>query len=609
MQQVLVVCNKKQIFLPVNPTTTPLDLIKSANTCLNEPFDPRTAALLESFHKVGVTRPLRNYEHVRDVMNAWDDDKQNELVLVDSRAEGINQDTLLALKVPDHKPSGMGCFIHYSTKPGKWSKRYVTLRDDGQLVLSKNETSKDFENICNLIDFDIYKPTERKLGKVKPPKKVCYAVKSQLRSNFYVDESRYVHFFCTNDRSTASLFYDSLHRWRSWHLKHVMGEGQKKPSAPAVPQVSQQAAQPASHTRGQSIDGHYQLGTFAPLLDLDSFGKEPKVEVSYKPGALPDDAPLAQLDTKAMYSRKMSMRGKGPPISYNMNGTNGGMVAQATNRQNSMTQSNKSDSEGEVFASGGLLGRTYTTKQRQMQEKEKDEKAFKPMNGNGAFTEGPSLLNNANYNAMPASNDTGLGRRSSVRSNHRRTSSDMGRSMSMRGKPKPLVDLTPQYKEPPQHARKGKAFVPGPGNAGPLVENATSIEEAIKVPSSQDWRSRPMAGRPGHNHTGGTYGNGNFERTRSLKNRGEGLANYTVNNHSGAPEDDNGFTGGGLLAARTGFSQGRTAVGHGVMDGSKARGPMLDLREGSQFASGSLLAGVERKQGPMNPVIDRDNSS
>ena len=146
----MVVCNKSHILLPVTPTTTPLDLIRSASNCLAEPIDVRTAVILESFQKVGVKRPLRNYEHVRDVMNSWDDDKQNDLVIVDSNQSQIDQQLLLASKVADEKPAGMGCYIHWSSKPGKWSKRYFTLREDGQLVMSKSETSKDQENICHL---------------------------------------------------------------------------------------------------------------------------------------------------------------------------------------------------------------------------------------------------------------------------------------------------------------------------------------------------------------------------------------------------------------------------------------------------------------------------
>jgi hypothetical protein len=158
------------------------------------------------------------------------------------------------------------------------------------------------------------------------------------------------------------------------------------------------------------------------------------------------------------------------------------------------------------------------------------------------------------------------------------------RSASKRvpGMPEPLVDLRPTYRPPPQHANKGKGFNPGAA-AGPLVESATSIEEAIKVPSSTDWRARPTtsAGR-----THGTYG---VERTRSLKGRGEPLAAYTQNNHLGAPEDAaEAFTGGGLLA-QAGYSQGYAPVGRGVMDGSKAKGPMIDLRADGKIAKGSLL--------------------
>lgn len=603
----MVVCNRQNIFLPITPTTTPLDLIKSASNCLTEPIDVRTAVILESFQKVGLKRPLRNYEHVRDVMNSWDDDKQNDLVIADSVVNHIDQDELLASRVPDTKPEGMGCYINYSSKPGKWSKRYFTLRQDGQLLMGKNEATKDkdLENICHLSDYDIYSPTERKLTKVRPPKKICYAVKSQQKSNIYVDESRFVHFFCTNDTNTASLFYKTLHGWRSWYLTHVMGEGQKKSKGPDPlaangpllnkngPSQKEQAFGPSSHSRGASVGSHYQLGSFLPLLELDfdQFGKDSKEE-AHQPGSYPDDAPLAKLDSRTMHRRKMSTRAKGPPpLSYNL-GTTTQDVPQSSSRQHSVSQSNVSSSGSETFAPGGLLGRKYSQRQRAVQDREQ-----KP---SGPFTEGPSLLHNYDSTAQTSTNDTGLNRRSSVRSTHRRTSGELQRNLSTRMKPKPLIDLTPQYKEPPQHARKGKGFNPD-GSSGPLIENATSIEEAIKIPSSTDWRARPATARPNH----GTYGTGGHERTRSLKGRGEGLAAYTVNNHSCAPEDDsNAFTGG--LLARTGFSQGHTPVGHGIMDGSKARGPMLDLREDSKFASGSLLASVERKHGPTGPVIDRD---
>jgi hypothetical protein len=588
-QRVTVVCNKKRILLPVTPTTTPLDLIKSASTVLADPIDVRTAVISEYFTKVSITRPLRNYEYVRDVMNSWDHDNQNELTIIDSDVDGINQDDLLAYKVPETRPEGMSCFIQYSSRPGKWSKRLLTLRPDGQLVMAKNEKTKekDLENICTLTDYDIYTVTQQKLARVKPPKKICYAVKSMQKSNIFADESQYVHFFCTNDRNTANIFYQALQSWRSWYLKYQKGEGLKKKS-PAMRNISggaEAAQSSSSHARGESVGSHYQLGAFSSLLDMDSFNKKlDEIEV-HKPGEFPDDKPLSKLDSKAMQMRKKSLRVKQPPAGLVQNAVNKPSASQPTPRQVSGRRSFDGKEE-EAFTSSGLLGRVYTERQAAVQAREQQS---------GPFTEGPSLLSNVGRLGQP---DSGIKRSTSTRSNHhRRTSSDIQRSASKRvpGMPEPLIDLTPQYRPPPQHLNKGKGYNPGAG-AGPLVESATSIEGAIKVPSSTDWR----AGRPGA-RAHGTYGAGGHERTRSLKGRGEPLAAYTHNNHGAAPEDaSKAFTGGGLLS-QAGYSQGRDVVGRGVMDGSKAKGPMVNLGLNNEFAQGSLLGGLPVAA----PIIDR----
>jgi hypothetical protein len=294
-----------------------------------------------------------------------------------------------------------------------------------------------------------------------------------------------------------------------------------------------------------------------------------------------------------MHARNKSLRVKQPPPSaFNRSAPALDSTSQNTTRQNSLTRSlDQQEEEEKTFAPSGLLGRAYTHRQTAAQEREQKQ--------NGAFTEGPSLISGLDQRLAALNNDSGLSRKPSTRSNHhKRNSSDLQRSASKRvpGMPEPLIDLRPTYRPPPQHANKGKGYNPGAA-AGPLVESATSIDEAIKVPSSTDWRARPSTAR-----VHGTYGTGGHERTRSLKGRGEPLASYTANNHTGAPEDDNeAFTGGGLLS-QAGYSQGYAPVGRGVMDGSKAKGPMLDLREGNQIAPGSLLSAVPDSNGP---VIDR----
>lgn len=579
--------NKRRIQLPVTPTTTALDLFKSADVILSDTVPVRTAVALEWFKKVDVKRPLRNYEYVRDVMNSWDYDDQNELIIIDSAIDGIDQDELLSYGVPEKRPEGMSCTLNYSSRPGKWTKRYFLLRPDGQLITAKSEKARDQENVCHLTDYDIYHVTQAKTARVKPPKKIVFAVKSLQKSNIFADESQYVHFFCTNDRGVADTFWKALQSWRSWHLKWEKGEGLKK--SPATKKVLDSAGPgilpgASSHSRGESVGSHYQLGAFTSLIDMSDFNKKlDEIEV-HKPGEYPDDAPLSKLGSaQAIHARQRSLRVKqAPPISR-------GLAALATNtapddntRKSSITNSHRSQEE-ETFAAGGLLGRTYTTRQRAVAEREQKQ--------NGAFTDGPSLIGSMDH--MAVQSGSGLNRSSSTRSSHhRRTSSDMRRTASKRlpGMPQPLIDLTPQYRPPPQFAKQGKGYNPG-SNAGPLVESATSMEEAIVVPSSTDWRAKP---RP-------VYAPQPNERTKSLKGRGQPLAAHTVNNHNGAPQDDReAFTGG--LLSQAGYAQGHATVGRGVMDGSKARGPMLDFADEKQFQSGSLLANIG---GTSSPVVDR----
>ncbi|GME41798.1 Pleckstrin-like protein [Neofusicoccum parvum] len=510
-RRVMVECNGKKILLPITPTTTPQDLIRTASNVLTETIDAKASVLLEYFTKVGVQRPLRNYEHVRDVLNSWDDDMQNTLILVESPTGGDDAE-LKASSVPSEKPEGYSCLMQYSQKPGRWSKRYITLRNDGQIVLSKNESGKDATNVCHMSDFDIYSPSpETKSRKVKPPKKFCFAIKSQQKSTMFMSTSTFVHFFCSNDKNIAADFYSAVQGWRSWYLVNVMGEGQKKAKATEQANLNSSGARKASGNQASQIPSEDEDGT---------------------------------------------------------------------------------------FASSGLLGRAYSQRQKQLAEREKGLK------NSGPFTEGPSLLSSADAmhtRGNRASLDGGRPQRmSSVRSTRGRESGEFKRTASTRrAMPKPLVDLTPQYKEPPQFSKKGKGYRPDQIGPGGLVDAATSPDVPIPIPPSQDWRARRDASAPRPVTSG-------VDRTKSLRGHGQKI-HYIANNHANIPENgDDAFTGRGLLASATfGPTASAAPFGHGVMDGSKAKGPMIDLNEGSQFQPGSLLERVASHQ-PNAPVIDRE---
>lgn len=192
-------------------------------------MNTHTDVLMEEFRKVGLQRPCRRYERIREIINAWDYDQQNPLTIVPSPNGKRNPD-LEAGSVLVQTPLQFGCQMEYSQRPGKWSTRWVTLRSGGQLVVSKRKDSTDAKqyHAGDLSEYEIYTPTLKAMvNKIKPPKTYCFAVKSTQKSLCFADNNldSYMHFFCTNDKATAGKFWSNVWKWRSWYMVNIMRVG------------------------------------------------------------------------------------------------------------------------------------------------------------------------------------------------------------------------------------------------------------------------------------------------------------------------------------------------------------------------------------------------
>ncbi|OQU96246.1 hypothetical protein CLAIMM_02354 [Cladophialophora immunda] len=319
-RRVSVKCKEALVTLPITPSTTSKDVLSSASLCMSQPIDPRTAVLLESFSQLGLERPLRRYERIRDVMNSWDSDTQNHVFIM---AEGECAAPGLQLAdAPKQQPYGTVVNIYHSQRPGKWDKRWLRLREDGQITTSKNESGIDSTNICHLSDFDLYTPTARQIKKLKPPKKLCFALKSQEKSAMFLDGANFAHFFCTKDKTVADRWYHAVHSWRSWYLVNMLGEGQQKTTDPA--ERLGQGSRPG--TRGSKESLPYVLGSFKPLLDFGSTfeGKrKPESDVAHRASQSDDQRPLIDfvperpsIDEKAGSPKFPSRPPGAPPTSF-----------------------------------------------------------------------------------------------------------------------------------------------------------------------------------------------------------------------------------------------------------------------------------------------------
>ena len=442
-----------EVSVPLTPSTTPVDVIQSAARQISASIDWRSTVLLESFKQVGLERPLRKYEHIRDVLNSWDYDAQNTLVIVASPTGGKDDD-LDVKNVSKSQPKDTSVYLYHSQKPGHWGKRWINLRSDGQVLVS-NKNGGETANICHLSDFDIYIPTPRySAKKIKPPKKICFAVKSQQKSSMFMSTENFVHFFSTSDRQLATSWYKAVQEWRSWYLVTVMGEGRKAREV----------------KRDAKING--------TLQEVMSGNRAPQHPHQF----LPDKTSRAQKPkstTATLPARNPTIKAQKPGPDF-------------------IQQPSAQSSSADPFAPTSLLGRTYTQRQK-AQQRSSHEDPLPPMPSSSLVQQPTSTASPIIFRKDNLSTAATAGA-ASTNTNIKRTSSTRHPQHQM---PKPLVDLTPRYQPPPQHMRKGRGLKPEQIPAGGLVEVATSPEIAIQIPPSREWR-RPGAAASGRAEGGGS---------------------------------------------------------------------------------------------------------
>lgn len=453
------------ISLPVTPSTTPVDIIRSIATQNPGSVDVNASVLVESFKQVGLERPLRRYEHIRDILNSWDTDTQNTLVLEPSPTGGLDDD-LDVRNVSKAQPKETSVQLYHSQKPGRWDKRWVTLRSDGQVLVKKNGTES--ANICHLSDFDIYVPTPRQMAKkIKPPKKVCFAVKSQQKSSMFISTANFIHFFSTGDKKLATSWYKAVQEWRSWYLVNVMGEGQNHVKGGGDgatrdrkgSELSSEKLAVPSHRPAHNLESAvYSTDAITPhslSQQIQSDRQPSRAGSGQRPGTAKGPAESNVVSSNIKPARDRAA----PPISYPKYLMEDLTMGAAASPTKGISQGTSAEgSEPQPFSTTGLLGRTYSQRQKTHNDRER--------NLGSRHGQSPTT------HTATSNGDSG----------------GLKRTTSLRQKPKPLIDLTPVYQEPPQHTRKGKGIIPEQMPAGGLVDIATSPEVAIPIPPTKAWR-------------------------------------------------------------------------------------------------------------------------
>ncbi|KAH7165984.1 hypothetical protein EDB81DRAFT_918206 [Dactylonectria macrodidyma] len=503
-RRVTVRCLSSTINLPITPDTSPVDVLYSTANLTSHNIDPKTSVIIECYVDLGLERRLRRYERIRDVMNSWDRDQQNTLLVLTVDISENDTDADLDINsVPrtPNPPPGFTLQLYHSSRPGKWNKRWITLLETGQMFSAKKPeakvSDKDSHVLCHLSDFDIYTPRESEVKRhLKAPRRFCYAVKSQQKTFVFPNGENFVHFFCAEDAQLAQRFHELVQHWRSWYLvtKQVDFEKKPKPYERVVsdkpPRISHgslpvnkgnlpkstSTVTNGSHRLKVSVDeSPYTIGDFQPLIDLNRFDK-PIEDFGKDFEVVPPPPKPKPVSQKPKVLTKHSSHGSPTP------------------------QTPQSDKQ---FSPGGLLGNGYEKKRMQAEQAERAERAERASNGSqvqhdGPFTDAPSLINGLVTSPVSpprekkpevrpwlpsASEHSARSRSKSIHSAQRTPMVDnniitvnpiiAGNAASMKQKPQPLVNLTNSFPEPPRWRESQGGAPKGPTSNGPLINFAT----------------------------------------------------------------------------------------------------------------------------------------
>ncbi|KND93990.1 hypothetical protein TOPH_01615 [Tolypocladium ophioglossoides CBS 100239] len=468
-RRVIVRCLSSTITLPVTAETSPVDVLHASAEMTKHDISPATCVVLECYSVLGLERRLRRYERLRDILNSWDNDQQNSLLILSCDTAKDDQDLDLG-NVPrtEDPPPGFCVQLHHSSRPGKWNKRWVTLLDSGQMFASKRPdagpSDKDSTVVCHLSDFDIYAPKESEMRRnLKPPKKHCYAIKSQQKTIVFPNGENFIHFFCTDDDKLAARFYELVHGWRSWYLVNRMVDLARKDKAPQI-KFSPLVGRATSKRSGK--DGNN--GMRVSIGEAGYHSGEPLMDVSgFKAPDMSKMSPIKRTLTKQ--SVRESPQSKA--------------LANAQESSPAVPETPK-DCE---FSANGLLGEAYD---KRKQAEPSNAQAQAPGDKvDGPFTKGPSLLNgrvatppdladkdkpDAKSWFPSATEHTARIRGQSIHHQRRPMTADAAGQARRDRQPAPLLNLNKDFPEPPPRLRdvSGGSGNRHPGGQ-PLIDFAT----------------------------------------------------------------------------------------------------------------------------------------
>lgn len=182
----------------IDQDTRVKDLLKEAESIgeLNDDESQGSWGVFEVWKDLGIERPVREIESIVSIVDTWTSTDTNETHLL------IQKNDLSGLAISKRSiTSGIyGSNLWCELKPGKWTKKYVLLRDNG-IYLCSNDKGKDEMFLCTMSKFDVYAiPSWAHKNLKGVPRDYSFGLKSLNKLSFFETKTDFIHKFSCKDR-------------------------------------------------------------------------------------------------------------------------------------------------------------------------------------------------------------------------------------------------------------------------------------------------------------------------------------------------------------------------------------------------------------------------
>ncbi|KAI8576108.1 hypothetical protein K450DRAFT_258513 [Umbelopsis ramanniana AG] len=145
--------------------------------------------LFELANKVGVERPLRDWEIVTDVLSTWDQDEKNALLIKQYAYKSTLTSASILNQSDFMPPNGP---LHFQYKKGKWNKRFFAVRENG-IYCGRDSKKLGDTPLINLSNVDVY---TLMVPMKKDPTAYGFALKAQEKAKIFENPEDFVFYFC-----------------------------------------------------------------------------------------------------------------------------------------------------------------------------------------------------------------------------------------------------------------------------------------------------------------------------------------------------------------------------------------------------------------------------